>query len=81
MKIIIKNTNSHSLLFVSFLCFCSMSAQFDEWDVTDVSMHALFSIRRLLLSDQFRVFVFENILLRITRAFEICTLAHIRSLR
>lgn len=58
-----------------------MSAQFDEWDVIDVSMHALFPILRLLLSDQFRVFEFGNILLRIMMAFEICTLAHIKSLR
>ena len=58
-----------------------MSTQFDEWDVTDVSMHALFPILRLLLSDQFRVFKFGNILLRIMMAFEICTLAHIKSLR
>ena len=58
-----------------------MSAQFDEWDVTEVSLHALFPILRLLLSDQFRVFEFGNILLKIMKAFEICTLAYIKSLR
>ena len=56
-----------------------MSAQIDEWDVTDVSVHASFPIPRLLLSDQFRVWVFGNILLKIMKALKICTLAHIKS--